>query len=95
MSSFHLFCADCIGNEKNCLYPHAVDFGGGTRIPDAHESARKVQIRFFMFGPVFSGSIYYGHFAGAITKGLGVSPAMWPGRGFSGERGKRRGDICL
>ena len=25
MSSFHLFCADCIGNEKNCLYPHAVE----------------------------------------------------------------------
>lgn len=25
MSSFHLYRADCIGNEKNCLYPHAVE----------------------------------------------------------------------
>lgn len=25
MSSFHLYRADCIGNEKNCLYPYAVE----------------------------------------------------------------------
>ena len=25
MSSFHLYAADCLGNEKNCLYPHAVE----------------------------------------------------------------------
>jgi len=25
MYSFHLYRADCIGNEKNCLYPHAVE----------------------------------------------------------------------
>ena len=25
MASFHLYHADCIGNEKNCLYPHGVE----------------------------------------------------------------------
>ena len=27
MGSFHLFAADCLGNEKNCLYPHEAEVG--------------------------------------------------------------------
>lgn len=35
MSSFHLYRADCIGKEKNCLYPHAVEVGDADALRSA------------------------------------------------------------
>ena len=35
MASFHLFRADCIGNRKNCLYPHAVEVMDGASLSSA------------------------------------------------------------
>ena len=35
MSSFHLYRADCIGNARNCLYPHAVEVGDGASLASA------------------------------------------------------------
>ena len=35
MSSFHLYRADCIGNAKNCLYPHTVEVGDAESLTSA------------------------------------------------------------
>ena len=35
MQSFHLYRADCIGNEKNCLYPHAVEVSDEASLREA------------------------------------------------------------
>ena len=38
MSSFHLYAADCLGNEKNCLYPHAVEVADSDSLASAVSS---------------------------------------------------------